>query len=297
MHLLVLIALTLFAWSVCSIFDKKALQRASNSEVLLTLYLCYLLALPLFVVILHATKPGWHLSAGMFAWSALSAIASAIAMAAYTFALSKKDASYVVGITSSYPFVLQILAAFMLHETLQPARLVGALFIAIGVGAIASVERRMAKPTDGKQIWVTAALAIAVVAWGFYGIFDKLALNLADPLLVFFAQNLSSAGILSVALAGLWVKGERPRLLNAHTWKWCALTAAFTGVGAWSYLNALSISSASYVLAITGAYPALMYLLSLIFLQEQFNKARLAGIGCVAIGSALIQLAGSAATG
>ncbi len=49
-------------------------------------------------------------------------------------------------------------------------------------------------------------------------------------------------------------------------------------------------SEASYVIAITGCYPMLMYLLALVWLKERFSQARFAGISLVVLGGILVQL-------
>jgi uncharacterized membrane protein len=52
----------------------------------------------------------------------------------------------------------------------------------------------------------------------------------------------------------------------------------------------MSLSTASYVVVITGCYPLLMYLFALLFLKEKFNAIRFAGVVLVVAGGGLVQL-------
>src|SRR4030095_5116992 len=136
MSLDTLIIITISCWGIWGIFDKLALQSASHRDVLLMLFLLFLPQVPLVWLLVSATAPGWHPTADVLFWTGLAASAYTLSMVAYLAAMSKAEASYVLGITASYPLVLQLLAVALLGETLVVNRLLGAALIGAGVFAI-----------------------------------------------------------------------------------------------------------------------------------------------------------------
>jgi len=60
-------------------------------------------------------------------------------------------------------------------------------------------------------------------------------------------------------------------------------------LGTSTYLFALKMSTASYVIVITGCYPLFTYIFTLLFLKEKMQKWRLAGIIGIVIGGLLVQ--------
>jgi uncharacterized membrane protein len=52
----------------------------------------------------------------------------------------------------------------------------------------------------------------------------------------------------------------------------------------------MSMVSGSYVIAVTGCYPLVLYFLAMIFLKERFTLARAIGIALIAIGGIITQI-------
>lgn len=291
MSLDALILITICCWGIWGIFDKLALERACHRDVLLMLYLLYLPQVPLVWSLLNGLVPGWHLTAAVIGWTGLAAFTYSVAMVAYLTAMSKTEASYVLGITASYPLVLQLLAVALLKESLVLNRIVGAALIGLGVFAIgSSAAARAARLSRRDRAEMIACVALATLCWGIYGIFDKMAVSLAPPGVVYFAQCLWDILYL-VLIAGIFkAQGHRFDLTSAPAWKFSALSTLCLTIGAWTYLTALAKSTASYVIVITACYPLLMYLFALLFLKEKFNRVRLSGIALVVVGGILVQL-------
>jgi len=286
----ILILITILCWGIWGIFDKKALDRASPQDVMLIMYLLYIPQMPVLFVLLNYLVPGWHLTAELLFWTFLITFTYTVAMVAYLLAMSKAEASYVLGITASYPVVLQVLAVFLLNETLVVSRLLGSALIGLGVAAIggSKKESRQAVPKQENMLMILC-VALATLCWGINGIFGKKAVTIAHPLEVFFGQCLWEPVFLVLVFCLFRAQGHRWRLNNRKTWLFCSLSALSLCIGALAYLNALSMSTASYVIVITGCYPLLMYLFALFVLGEQFNRVRLGGIALVVIGGILVQ--------
>src|SRR5579871_5619438 len=98
----IFIGLTILSWGIWGIFDKKALEQAAQKDVLLTLYLTRLINIPIALAILFRFYPGWHITWELMLWVFLAASSVLIATISYTLAMSKCEASYVLGITAGY---------------------------------------------------------------------------------------------------------------------------------------------------------------------------------------------------
>lgn len=285
------IIISLVCWGFWGIADKKALSYGSQYEVILCLYALSFLFIPLIAFILNIVHPGWSLSFEVMGWTGLAAFCYTIAIFSYLSAMSKTEASFVLGITASYPIVLQFLAAAFLGEQLVPQRILGGLVIGAGIGMISgSVSKNDNRLTRHEYISLAACVILATLCWGVWGIFDKKALSISGPLEVYLAQRLWDVFFFFVLLMIFWWRKVQLSFRNEKLWLFCGLSEAAIGGGGLSYLAALSVASASYVITITGCYPLLMYLFALLFLKEKFNKMRFAGISLVVLGGLLVQL-------
>lgn len=300
MSLNLFILVTIFCWGIWGIADKKALLCADQMEVIVCLYLVTIAIIPAAFIALILT-PGWQLSTTTIFWTGLAAATYGSAIFAYMEAMNRTEASYVLGITASYPLILQILATIFLKEQLVPQRLFGALIITAGlffVGGSADTKTSgvmSGQDTNGdekkKSKWkLWTSVALATLAWGVYGLFDKKALEAGTPLEVYVSQRLWDTVVLAAILLFLNLKKKKLKMRNKGLWTYCGLSGATLAVGGLCYLEALKVATASYVITITGCYPLLMYLFALLLLKEKFNKVRFLGIVLIVAGGIAVQL-------
>lgn len=286
------ILITLVCWGLWGIADKKALQGAKQFDVILCLYLCTVVLVPFVGAAQIISTPGWRPAPQTLFWTGCAASTYLGAMFAYIEAMKRTEASYVLGITASYPLILQFLATLFLNEPLVPERLLGSAIIASGLILIGgSTEKKPpSSHNDKAQLIVWLLVAIATLCWGVYGLFDKKALATGSPFEVFVIQRLWDV----VALALLFIIA-RARKISIHlrdrkTWLYCGMSAMALAAGGLCYLQALSMASASYVITITGCYPLLMYFFAMLFLGEKFNLVRFFGILLIVAGGLTVQL-------
>ncbi len=252
--------------------------------------------IPTNFFLLNYFEPGWKLNNNVIFWSGLASAAYLLALLAYLAAMNMSEASFVLGMTAAYPLVFQFLANAVLGEALVPERLVGALIIGAGLFLISttgsgSTENKGQTPS---RRFPDARLLIYVVTatltWGVYGIFDKKAVATGSPLLVFFSKTLWDGLFFFVLLAVYKLQRKQLDWKNKLAWAYCGVSESLLGIGGLTYLAALSMASASYVITITGCYPLLMYIFAMWLLKERFNKMRFAGILLVVVGGALVQM-------
>ena len=76
---------------------------------------------------------------------------------------------------------------------------------------------------------------------------------------------------------------------SPKAWKYSGFSSICLSLGTLSYMFAMTMATASYVIVITGCYPLLMYLGAVIFLKEKLSKMRLAGVILVVGGGLMVQ--------
>lgn len=291
MDLNLAILMTLLCWGLWGIFDKKAVAASNPFDTLLMTYTTFIPATGIAFVVLNHCLPDWHLTPGVLMWTGLAAICNWLAILAYLKALSRTEASYVLGITAAYPLIMQVLAIFALGESLVPLRIAGSILIAAGVFAIGlSHSSRRDGLVAPNSPGLICLMSVAMFGWGAMGIFDKLAVNVARPLEVYVSLLGWNAAFAILTFAIIRATGYMPRITEAASWKYPILCASCFIFGQLSYLAALAMSSASYVIVITGCYPLVMYFFALLFLREKLNLVRFAGIAVLVLGGILTQI-------
>jgi len=300
-----LIAITLICWSLWGICDKKALAKSDPVNTLLMTYAFFLPAAALGALAMSAALPGWHLTARVLLWTGLACLVNWLGVIAYLKAMSKAEASYVLGITSGYPLIMQVIAVFALGEHIVPLRVVGSLLIFLGVFTIGFDQNKTkggdklhdhmglpdSLPDLRKERTVLAILmVVAMLGWGSMGIFDKMAVQSATALEAYMGVLIWNAVL---ALISWIVAGSRGLVsinFKRALWLFPALSALCLMVGGVAYIAALSVSTATYVIVITGCYPLLMYGFAVWLLGEKLNATRLAGIAIIVAGGIFTQM-------
>lgn len=282
------ILVSLLCWGAWGIFDKMALRHAPSTFVMLGLFSFSVPCAAITALLLNTQQPGWSLSLEVFGWTFLGFFCYGAAMICYLKALSISEASYVLGATASYPVLLQFLSVLFLNEPLVPARLGGSLLVALGVAAIGASKSDSKEPavalSAGKKKLLIFFVVAATVLWGVWGIFDKKAVNAGGALTAYLAHCIWEISFIPPLC--VYVLRKYKSYFNSGWKLWAPVTgsALCINIGAFSYMMALSLATASYVIVITGCYPMIMYLLAILILKERFNPIRLFGIILVTAG-------------
>jgi drug/metabolite transporter (DMT)-like permease len=292
------VALCLACWSTWGIFDKKALEAAKHLDVLLIQHIIYLIEVPItFAVILYLYH-SWIITPEVWLWTGLAAGVSSLAMLFYLVAMSKAEASYVLGITASYPIFVQFFAWLFLHEPLVGERLLGSICVVMGVALIGLSKQAHRQDLQDKtpherrrhKLFVLLLCALATIFWGLSGLFDKKAVMVGLPFKIYFARCVWDALICLVMYLSYLTIKHKIQFRSAKAWKYSFLSAACLSVGTVSYLFAMKLASLSYVSVITGCYPLFMYLFAIIFLKERISERRITGMGLIVIGGLMVQI-------
>jgi drug/metabolite transporter (DMT)-like permease len=348
-----LVLVSLLLWGAWGIFDKKALGYTQPVGQLAAVYSFSPLMAVFMVAVLSMFLPGWKLSGHTLGYEFLAQLCYFVAVAAYLIAMSRGEASLILGATASYPVVAQVLAKFMLGEPLVPARIIGCLVVVAGIVAISGSslplgkiwKKRLPAPASASDAWgdavtatapatatapVTATtpatatatlvrptatatafaastttidqrgtavnvlitvvcIGLAVLGWALRGIFDKTAVTHAHPFEVYLGKYVADSVFGALAIGWVLHKRRGDKLFRREMWPYAGGSALCLAGGSAAYYVVLSMTSASYVIAITGCYPLIMYVLALCILKEKFNITRAFGIALITLGGILTQ--------
>lgn len=130
---------------------------------------------------------------------------------------------------------------------------------------------------------LTILIAVTLVCWGAWGVFDKLAVARVHPLLVQLWGSLLGLALVPVYALVLRREGV-PLVWPAAAGPWIVLATATGLAGLVAFVYALKAGSAIYVIGATAAYPAVTLLLARLFLGEALTWLRVAGIVLVSVG-------------
>ena len=319
-----LVLVSLLLWGAWGIFDKKALGFTQPVGQLAAVYSFSPLMALVMVAVLSVFLPGWQLTGHTLGYEFLAQFCYFVAVAAYLIAMSRGEASLILGATASYPVVAQVLAKFMLGEPLVPARIIGCLVVVAGIVAISGSslplgklwKKRLPAPASASDASGNAATAttvatsattsdqrrpalnalitvvcigLAVLGWALRGIFDKTAVTHAHPFEVYLGKYVADSVFGALAIGCVLHKRRGDNLFRREMWPYAGGSALCLAGGSAAYYVVLSMTSASYVIAITGCYPLIMYVLALCILKEKFNITRAFGIGLITLGGILTQ--------
>jgi len=122
--------------------------------------------------------------------------------------------------------------------------------------------------------WVAPAI-LAMVLWGVWGLFQKLATNQMPPRNVYFVSALGAVAVVLAMLAA----SKFPIPMNFEGTFFGLLAGVCSSLGGLLFLQAMSKGEAAIVITFTALYPLVSIILSFILLHETITLKQ--GIGIV----------------
>jgi drug/metabolite transporter (DMT)-like permease len=284
------VVITMLGWGIAGVFDKKAVENGNSRSTFLAFHLFNVPLACLLMLILPICFGPVKLNAGLVLWEGLNAVCAMLALIVYYHALTKTQASWVLGITAGYPVIGQILAFVVLGEKFSWMALASAATVSIGVATIgysAGQEHKALSRRERLVLW--SCVGFCTLLWGILGILDRQGLFYGPPLDGFLTVSLWKA-LFATAVIPLLMRGQTAvDLRNLKMWKWSSLAAAFVAAGNVGFLYALPLLPTGYVIVVTACYPLIMYVGALLFLGEKLNPLRVLGIVIIVAGLVLAE--------
>lgn len=128
-----LLLLATILWGIWGIADKYAVSRAHPYTIQWMYSIPYIIFIPIWYFLSKKVETGNSFDIQAFGWAVIACICSMGAMLLLFFALRSKPASVAVAMTSAYPLVTLALALVMRTEHLTFPKVIGLLFIILGV--------------------------------------------------------------------------------------------------------------------------------------------------------------------
>ncbi len=136
-----------------------------------------------------------------------------------------------------------------------------------------------------KTTWLAPAV-MALILWGVWGMFQKLATNYMPPRNVYLVSALGAIVVVLVIL----ITGKFPLQLTAEGILFAVVAGVCSSLGGLLFLHAVSRGEASVVITFTALYPVITVILSFTLLQEMITLKQ--GIGIVLALFSMVLLAG-----
>ncbi len=133
--------------------------------------------------------------------------------------------------------------------------------------------------------WFLPAL-VALLLWGVWGLFQKLATNHMPPRTVYLVSALGAVVVIIVVLT----TGKFPLSMSADGTLFAVIAGICSSLGGLLFLQAVSRGQASVVITFTALYPVVTVVLSFGLLRETINLKQ--GIGIVLALLSMVLLAG-----
>ncbi len=127
---------------------------------------------------------------------------------------------------------------------------------------------------------------LALILWGVWGFFQKLATNHMPPRTVYLVSALGALVVIAVILT----TGKYPLSLSADGTMFAVIAGVCSSIGGLLFLHAISRGETSVVITFTALYPVVTVLLSFSLLRETINLKQ--GMGIVLALLSMVLLAG-----
>ncbi len=121
--------------------------------------------------------------------------------------------------------------------------------------------------------WLISA-ALALILWGIWGVFQKLATNQMAPRNVYFISALGALLVVLVILS----TSRFPISLNFEGAFFALVAGVCSSLGGLLFLQAMSRGEAAIVITFTALYPAVSIILSFLLLDETITMKQGMGI-------------------
>lgn len=267
--------ITALFWGLGGIFSRGSLKKIPYN---LSLFIFGLSILTFYLIawIFLGTK----FPKGNYLIPFISEFSATLGYILFYIALSKKGASSVVPITSSYIVISILIGKFILKNNITMKQSIAVILIVTGILIISFKEFKFEKGN-----YVVFAL-FATILWGIWGGLSDIAVRIVKPvnLNLFF----SMIGVPVWGIYLLLTKNEIKTDFPKKTILLCVLSALFSAVG--SILFYFSVLKANVTLAIPVAnmYPFFTIIIGILFLKEKIKKRQLIAFPFILTGLFLI---------
>ncbi len=218
------------------------------------------------------------------AFGVASALCGTVGNMLWFIAMETGEASVVSGFTAAYPVITVVAAVVGLGATLLPLQVVS---IGLLVGATVLLGWVDEAPKAGTgRAWL-APMVLAVLLWGAWGVFEKLAIASVG-----FAGNAGIYVVVStpMMLALGWRESRRRGPVARADVRAAQPTLLLFAVAGITIFLAIGLGPLAVVVPLTTAYPIVAILVRRYWMEEEMTRAQKIAVGLALVGAALVAL-------
>lgn len=131
-------------------------------------------------------------------------------------------------------------------------------------------------------------VTVAILAWGFWGFFEKKGVSYGHPLIVSIIIAIS-AFVIEVPIFGYILdKSNVKVVLNKEVLIYSFLAEVCLAIAALAILYLLRDNKTGWAISITSIYPVVTLILSYLFLKEPVTPSNIAGIIVTGVGMVIL---------
>ncbi len=249
---------------------------------MLALYSLY--SVPIYAGWFVFGNGGSSLTATGVAFGVASALCGTVGNMLWFMAMETGEASVVSGFTAAYPVVTVVAAVVGLGATLLPLQ---ALSIALLVGATFLLGWADEAPRgSASRAWL-APMILAVLLWGAWGVFEKLAIGSIG-----FAGNAGVYVAVSTPMMLLlgWRESRKREPMRRDDVRAAQPTLVLFAIAGITIFLAIGLGPLAVVVPLTTAYPIVAILFRRYWMEEEMSRAQKIAVGLALVGAALVSL-------
>lgn len=218
------------------------------------------------------------------AFGVASALCGTVGNMLWFIAMESGEASVVSGFTAAYPVVTVVAAVVGLGATLLPLQI---LSIGLLLGATVLLGWVDAAPRESASRAWLAPMILAVLLWGAWGVFEKLAIASMG-----FAGNAGIYVLVSTPMMlGLgWRESRKRGPMDPKDVRAAQPTLLLFAIAGITIFLAIGLGPLAVVVPLTTAYPIVAILFRRYWMEEEMTRAQKIAVGLALVGAALVSL-------
>ncbi len=224
------------------------------------------------------------LSTWGIAFGLASALSGTLGNLLWFKAMETGKASVVSGFTAAYPVITVVATVVGLGASLLPLQAISiALLVAAAI--LLGVVEESGRSSSGRA-WI-GPMILAVLLWGAWGVFEKLAIASMG-----FAGNAGIYVLVStpVMLAFGWYDGRKRGPLDRSAIRAAQPTLLLFAAAGITIFLAIGLGPLAVVVPLTTAYPVVAILFRRFWMAEEMTRAQKVAVGLAILGAALVSL-------
>lgn len=268
--------ITMLCWGIGDFLLKLAVDKFGTLK---TQFLQYIFSIAISIILIYALFPipkfSWTL--GLLSLFVPYCFLSIVGFLAYTEALRRGPISLVAPVSSGYPIITAILSVILLKETITSFQWSAIFVVVVGVIIVSfsSLQKKISFP----------GFPFALIGLFSWGILFTLFKPIVSQMGVILPGLLAGViGFIGLAIFLIFKKETTIPRIKINRWSALIFSSIILALGFIAFAVGVRVSNPGIITTISSTYPAVIILLSVIFLKEKLHWWQIIGILTILIG-------------